>query len=91
MAEREVPASVSELMDRVQNDPVMRARLISRFSDALIDLGVRPEDIHLVSGLENILPLAEEREAETMEAGEVAIVFISKSDTKKNTESIIVG
>ncbi|MBO1413028.1 hypothetical protein [Streptomyces sp. FH025] len=80
-----LPPSVAELIKRINNDPVTRLRLVARFTDALVELGVRPEEVKLVSKLDVIEPAPDEA------GGPVnALVFASQSDTRRNTRSIII-
>lgn len=73
--------SVDQLVQRLRKDKLFRMKLISRLTDALQELGVRAEDISLIPAVDVI----------SEDIGGTQIVIITRSDSKKNTKSIIVG
>lgn len=81
-----LPPSVAELINRINSDPVTRARLVSRFTDTLIDLGVKPEEINLVSSVDIVKSASDAERVEDVNA----FIFTSQSDTRRNTRSAII-
>jgi hypothetical protein len=66
------------LAAKIRTDKLLRARTVSRLTDALQELGIKREDMTLIP------PIDEPG------GGGTQIVIISTSDSKKNTRSIII-
>jgi hypothetical protein len=82
------PDSVDKLVQRIQKERALRIRLVSRLLDAFEELGVKPEDISLLPPLD-VVPKDLDK-AGPGQPPAPQIVFISTSDSKKNTKSIII-
>ncbi|MBD3218118.1 MAG: hypothetical protein GF310_07570 [candidate division Zixibacteria bacterium] len=76
--------SINEFARQIKEDAEFRKRLISRFSDTMVEIGVDPGEIQKVMPTLDVLDKIKESE-------EVGVVFIHKSDGDKNETSIVVG
>lgn len=75
--------SAEQLVTKVQGDKLLRARLVSKLTDALQEMGIKREDMTLI-------PPLDEKSTFGAGTGGAQIVIITRSDSKKNTKSIIV-
>lgn len=76
--------SVDQLVRRLQTDPLLRSRLLSRLAETFLELGVKADDISLIPPLDVI-------SGDFGGGSPAQIVIVSQSDAKKNTKSIIIG
>jgi len=74
--------AVDAFAKRLETDPTARLKLLSRLTETLAELGVKPQDMTLLSGLIIGTPA-------TSEPPE--IVIVTRSDGHRNTKSIIVA
>lgn len=84
MPDESLSPSIAALSEKIQTDRLTRLKLISRLSDTLIELGADPDEV--ARGLPS-LDIASDA---VSLPNDTQLVIISRSDSRRNTTSIII-
>lgn len=78
---KSTPANVDALARKLQTDPYARLKLLNAVADSLVELGAKHEDLMGMSDFLLGVPTG---------VPDVELVIVTRSDSKKNTTSIII-